>query len=151
MPTEEKIVIRAVNKPNNEKAGAILEWFCQVFDLGDNEDGLEPTMFREIVVASFSGEGVTSKDLNKKFDTPRSTVIYHLNRFIYSGLVIRRGRRYYLRSEDMASTIEELHDDMNREFNRLLQFAEKLDETMESNNYGRKRRARIQSRRPSRE
>lgn len=137
--SEEKIVIKAVNKPEKENRDVILTWFCQVFDLGNGQDSTEPVIFKEIVVASFSGKGITSKDLNKKLDIPRSTVIYHLNRFIYTGLVVRKGRRYYLRSEDMASTIEELQADLDREFNRMIQFAEKLDDIFEANSYGRRR------------
>jgi len=139
MPNKEKIVLKAVNKPSKESIDELSDWFCEVFDLGGKGDGIEPAMFKEIVSSSMEGDGVTSKTLNAKLEVPRSTVIYHLNRFIYSGLVIRRGRRYYLRSEDMRSTMEELQADMEREFSRLIAFADKMDEMFESDVYGRKR------------
>jgi hypothetical protein len=53
--------------------------------------------------------------------------------------VIRRGTKYYLRSEDMRGTMEELQADMEREFSRLIEFAQKMDEMFESDVYGRKR------------
>ncbi len=139
MTSGERIVLKAVNKPSKTDLKDLADWFCKVFDLNSRDDWLEPAIFREIVSNNMSGKGVTSKSLNKKLDVPRTTVIYHLNRFIYSGLVIRRGTRYYLRSEDMKSTLEELQADMEREFGRLMEFAEKMDEMFESDVYGRRR------------
>ncbi|MDE1851426.1 MAG: hypothetical protein KGH69_01915 [Candidatus Micrarchaeota archaeon] len=138
MATEEKIVIRQVNRPGKENPDALLQWFMQVFDFNSKGE-VEPDIFKEIVERSIKGSGVTSKLLNEKLDVPRSTVIYHLNRFICSGLVVRRGRRYYLRSEDMAGTIAELQADMDREFIRLLEFAQKMDALFEGNAYGRRK------------
>jgi predicted transcriptional regulator len=139
MVTEEKLVIKTVNKPNKEDLNELSEWFVRVFDLAGKNDRLESEMFKEIASRSIQGEGVTSKVLNEKLEVPRSTVIYHLNQFIYSGLIVRKGRRYYLRSDDMKSTMEEMQADMIREFGRLMAFAEKLDEILEEDAHGRKR------------
>lgn len=140
MSNTERLVIRTANRPPKEGEEALLEWFCDVFDLAGKKSDLEPEMLGEIAGGSIKGDGVTSKDLNKRLDMPRSTVIYHLNRFIYSGLVVRKGRKYYLRSNDMASTIEELQSEMLMEFNKLIQFAERLDKMMESEYYGRRQK-----------
>ncbi|MCL4364731.1 MAG: hypothetical protein M1569_01070 [Candidatus Marsarchaeota archaeon] len=138
MVTKEKIVIRQVNRPSKENVDALVNWFCETLDLG-GRDALQPVMLKEIINRSMNGSGVTSKELNSKLDMPRTTVIYHLNRFIYSGIVVRKGRRYYLRSEDMTSTMEELQADMERDFVRLIEFAEKMDALFESGFYGRRR------------
>ncbi|MDE1761759.1 MAG: helix-turn-helix transcriptional regulator [Candidatus Micrarchaeota archaeon] len=146
MAAEEKIVVRQVQRPQREDVDTLVSWFLKSFDL--SEDELEPGMLKEIASASFVGSGVTSKELNDKLDTPRTTVIYHLNRFISSGLVVRKGRKYFLRATDMETTIEELQADMLREFNRMIEFAEKFDQMMMGDIYGRgkerKRSARKQ-------
>ncbi len=140
MSNSEKIVVRTVSKPTRYGAGDISEWFCEVFDLAEKGDEKEPEIFREVVEKSIRGEGVTSKDLNKKLAVPRSTVIYHLNRLIYTGLIVRRGRRYYLRSEDMESTIEEIRSDMFREFEKMIDFAERLDRIVIGEMHARRRK-----------
>ncbi len=137
MASGEKIVLKAVNKPAKADVEELTEWFCKVFDFGGK--GLEPAMLKEIIENTTEGDGITSKDLNRKLEVPRTTVIYHLNRFIYSGIVVRKGRRYFLRSQDMQSTIEELQADMEREFNRMLEFAQKMDELIESDMHGRRK------------
>lgn len=139
MGSEEKIVIRYVGRPSSTDIKELTDWFIKVFDLGGKEDGIEPVMFKEIFANNTEGKGVTSKGLNKKLDIPRSTVIYHLNRFIYSGIVVRKGRKYYLRSESMHETIEELHGDIEREFSRMMQFADMMDKSSEDNVYVRRK------------
>ncbi len=142
MATEEKLVIKPVGRPQKEDVDTLVSWFLQAFDLSDEKKGLEPFMLKEIISGSRKGDGVTSKELNSKLEAPRTTVIYHLNRFIYSGLVVRKGRKYYLRSEDMESTLEELQADMMREFQRMMAMAEKLDEILEGDTHGRRKERR---------
>ncbi len=139
MSSIERIVIRQVGRPNKENVKEIVEWFCEVFDLANKGDGIEPAMFKEIVSNSMNGSGITSKDLTKDLDMPRSTVIYHLNRFIYTGLVIRKGRRYYLRSDDLVSTIEEIQADMFREFGRMITLAQRMDDILEGEEHARRK------------
>ncbi len=142
MVTEERMVIRQVSRPPREDVDTLVSWFLNSFDLTREKDTLEPVMLKEIINNSIKGSGVTSKELKRKLDTPRTTVIYHLNRFIYSGLVVRKGRRYYLRSDDMESTLEEMQADMTREFQRMMSMAEKLDEMLEEDMHGRRGRRR---------
>jgi predicted transcriptional regulator len=139
MSAIEKIVIRQVNRPGKEDINNILEWFCEVFDLAGKGDEIEPAIFKEIVSNSMEGGGVTSKDLTEELNMPRSTVIYHLNRFIYTGLVIRRGRKYYLRSEDLPSTLEEIQADMSREFVRMINMAQRMNEIFEEDIHARRK------------
>ena len=138
MSNAEKIVIRTVGKPRDEGVDDLYGWFCEVFDLSGKGREMEPQILKEIVGSSMAGKGVTSLSLYKKLSVPRSTVIYHLNRFISMGLVVRKGRRYYLRSGDMESTLQELQEDVLREFNRMIEFAEMLDKSIEDVFYGRK-------------
>ena len=141
MANTEKLVIKAINRPHGAGEEKLLEWFCDVFDLGGSGN-LEPEILKEIAGSSINGIGVTSMELKEKLETPRSTVIYHLNRFIYSGIVIRKGRRYYLRSSDMASTMEELQSEILHEFNRLINFAQRLDQMIEEDMHGRRKKRR---------
>jgi predicted transcriptional regulator len=136
MSNVEKLVIkRAMNRPRKDGIDGLTALFCEVFDLSGNDS--EPALLKEIAESSMSGNGVTSKKLNEKLSIPRSTVIYHLNRFIYSGIIIRKGRKYYLRSGDMTGTITELQSDLMMEFKKLLEFAEKMDEILEEEMNGR--------------
>ncbi len=43
-----------------------------------------------------------------------------MNRFIDAGLLVKRGRKYYLRASEMQKAIEEIEYDINREMQRML-------------------------------
>ena len=137
MVAEERIAIKQVGRPAKQDVDALVSWFCESLDLSDR-DSLEPRILKEIINNSMSGAGITSKELNRKLSAPRTTVIYNLNRLIYSGMVVRKGRKYYLREVDMTRTLEGLQADMDREFGRMIEFAEKIDAMIESDIYGRK-------------
>ena len=138
MANEEKIVVRQIQKPQKENVDTLVSWFLESLDLSEKDDSMEPEMLKEIIGANFEGSGITSMELHVRLDAPRTTVIYHLNRFINSGLVVRKGRKYFLRATDMESTFEEMQADMMREFNRIMEFAEKFDQMMIGDIHGRK-------------
>ncbi len=139
MPKAEKIVVKTVTKPSVESARALTDWFFDTFDLSSKSDRPEREMFQMIVGNSLKGAGTSSKEISKSLRLPLSTVIYNLNKFIDSGLVVRKGREYFLRASDFESTIQELQAEMLMEFNRMMQFASKLDELIENEMYGRGR------------
>ncbi|MDE1874039.1 MAG: hypothetical protein KGI04_02875 [Candidatus Micrarchaeota archaeon] len=136
MPKAEKRVIRTVSRPSEENAQALTNWFFESFDLSGKGDTSERTMFGIIVTNSIKGVGTTSKVLSNELKLPLSTTIYDLNKFIDSGLVVRKGREYFLRGSDFESTIQEIQAEMITEFNRMMQFASKLDELFTSEFYG---------------
>lgn len=135
MPSEEKIVLKNTSRPQSTKPEDLFKMFCLAFDFSHDTKSIESMMLHEVTFASAEGDGVTSKNLNEKLTVPRSTIIYHLNRFMSAGFVVRKGRKYYLRSSTMAQTIEEIQFDMEREFARLIKYAEMLDKTLEGKNY----------------
>jgi predicted transcriptional regulator len=139
MPKAEKIVVKTVTKPSVESAPALTDWFFDTFGLAGKGDGPERKMFQLIVSNSLKGAGTSSKSISRSLKVPLSTVIYNLNKFIDCGLVVRKGREYFLRASDFESTIQELQAEMLAEFNRMMQFASKLDELIEDEIYGRGR------------
>lgn len=136
MPKAEKIVVKTVTKPSIESAQALTDWFFDTFDLSGKSGTPEREMFQIIVSNSLKGTGTSSKHISKSLKVPLSTVIYDLNKFIDSGLVVRKGREYYLRASDFESTIQELQAEMLMEFSRMMQFASKLDALIENEIYG---------------
>lgn len=125
----EKIVIRFVERPDSNDPEEIIKWFCEVFGLssGNDYNSIEEQILKSFVEAAQKDEGLSSSELNLDTDLARSTVIYHLNRFIEAGLIIKKGRRYYLRASEMEKAIEEIEYDINREIKRMLDTAKQFD------------------------
>lgn len=128
----ERIVIKALERPDFNDPEKLIRWFCTVFGLtGDEETaGISEQILSNFATAAYMDKGLSSSELKLHTELARSTVIYHLNRFIDSGLVVKRGRKYYLRASEMSKAIEEIEYDIDREFSRMLDTAREFDKIM---------------------
>jgi predicted transcriptional regulator len=124
----EKIEIRALEKPDDKDPKKILMWFVAAFGLSsDDKDSIEGHILKDFAYAAKRNEGLSSSELKFDRDVARSTVIYHLNRLMEVGLVVKRGRKYHLRAMDMTKVIEEIEYDISREMQRMLDTAKEFD------------------------
>lgn len=124
-----KIVIRSVDKPAYKGPDELIQWFCEALGLSNanGKDSIEAEILKRFIVAAANNTGISSSQIRLKPEVARSTVIYHINRFIDSGLVVKRGRKYYLRAQELSGSIEEIEYDINREMMRLLDTAREFD------------------------
>jgi predicted transcriptional regulator len=125
-----RIVIKTVERASNKTPTGFVKWLCEVLDLGEAGKGakaLDQQILEKLIVASRLNTGITSSEIGKKEGVARSTVIYHLNGLINTGLVTKKGRKYYLRAIDVASTIKEMEYDIDREFSRMHDAAQEFD------------------------
>ena len=127
-----KIVIRDVERPDSKNPNAMMRWFLAVFDLGDGNEAntIEAQILGQLVKVGYKGEGISSADLKLKPPIPRSTVIYHLNRLMELGIIVKRGRKYYLRATEMTKVFEEIEYDIQREMQRMIDMAKEFDRLM---------------------
>ncbi|MGC8670050.1 MAG: hypothetical protein ACP5TL_02780 [Candidatus Micrarchaeia archaeon] len=124
-----KIVIKSTEMPREDTASAMIKWFCNAFDL---DADIEAKLLMKFIEAARKNKAISSSEL-KISGVARSTIIYHLNRFIDYGLVVRKGRKYIFRGPNMESAIEEIEYDIDRELKKMLAFAKELDKQIEDN------------------
>jgi hypothetical protein len=128
----EHIVIRVLEKPDFNDPEKLIKWFVSVLGLsGEGEiDSIGEQILSEFAKAAYLDKGLSSSELKLDTVLARSTVIYHLNRFIDSGLLVKKGRKYYLRASEMSKAIEEIEYDIDRELSRMLDTAKQFDKLM---------------------
>jgi predicted transcriptional regulator len=129
----ERIIIKFVELPDSKDREKMLKWFCYAFGLSNEigvDNPIEEQILKNFTDAAYKNEGLASSQLKLDTDLARSTIIYHLNRFIESGLLVKRGRKYYLRASEMSKAIEEIEYDINREMKRMLDIAKEFDRLM---------------------
>jgi predicted transcriptional regulator len=128
-----RIVIQFVERPDSDNPEDIIRWFCAVFGFStEGGDSVEEAIFRRFAESAYRDEGLTSSEVTADMTIARSTVIYHLNRFIDSGLLVKKGRKYHLRASEMSKTIEEIEYDIDREMRRMLDTAREFDRLMDT-------------------
>ncbi|VVC03832.1 Uncharacterised protein [Candidatus Bilamarchaeum dharawalense] len=124
-----QIVIRYISVPNQEEdENSELDYIYQCLGLGDERDDVGLIVFKALVKASMRGTGISSRDIMQLSEVSQAAVIYHLNMFQRSGLVVRDGRMYYLRGRSLSETLEEMQHDMQRRFDHLKEIAKKIEE-----------------------
>ena len=122
-----QIVIRYISlPPKEEDENTEIDYIYQCLGLGDERDNVGLLVFRALVRASMEGSGISSYDLMQLSEVSQAAVIYHLNLFQRSGLVIRDGRIYRLRGDNLEQTLEEMQNDMHRRFDHLKEVAKKI-------------------------
>jgi len=115
-----QIVIRYIAvPPAEEDVDADIDYVYQCLGLGDERDDVGRIVFRALVKSSMRGEGISSRDIMELSATSQAAVIYHLNNFQRSGLVIKEGRNYFLRAHTLEQTLEEMESDIHRRFGHL--------------------------------
>lgn len=123
-----QIIIRYITVPSeDDDLDAGLDFIYQCLGLGDERDEIGMMVFRALVKASRQGGGISSKDIAELSHVTQAAIIYHLNQFKRSGLVVKEGRNYYLRGHTLENTLEEMESDMTRRFERMKKIAKKID------------------------
>ncbi len=125
-----KIIIKSVDfPPSSRNPDAVISWFCEALGLSNQNDpeSIESEILKRFLLAASKNAGISSSGIKLGKGIPRSTIIYHLNRLVESGLVVKRGRKYYMRSQALATSIEEIEYDIDREFQRMIDVAREFD------------------------
>lgn len=125
-----QIVIRYIAMPPAEySVDDDIDWIYQCLGLGDDRDEVGKLVFRAIVKAGKSGGGISSRDIMQFGEVTQAAIIYHLNLFQRSGLVVKDGRNYFLRAPTLEQTLLEMEEDTRRRFEQLKKTAKKIDES----------------------
>jgi len=125
-----RILIIEIEQPVEQKLEKEINWICYSLGLADKGDRLATSIFSELVLAAKRREGISSREITEKENVTQAAVVYHLNNFIRSGVVVRRGRIYYLRATSLDRTIEEIEHDMVRRMRIIRRVARMVDDTL---------------------
>jgi hypothetical protein len=121
-----QIVIRFVSvSPPEDDINADIDYMYQCLGLGDERDEVGLLVFRALVKSG--PDGISSRDIMSLGEMSQAAVIYHLNLFQRSGLVVKDGRSYYLRGFSLSNALDELENDMHRRFEHLKALAKKIE------------------------
>jgi len=125
-----QIALREVDMPREAELEEELDWICECLGLAGERNELAREIFRDLIMASRTRSGVSTREIKEKQNVIQAAVVYHLNIFQGSGLIIKQGRRYYLRAQDLDSTLEEIEQDMLRRMARLRKIARQIEGTL---------------------
>ena len=122
-----QILIRKVDTPPEPSPESKLEWICECLGINPDDD-LAREIFKSLVRASENGKGVSTRELKDRAHVTQGAIVYHMNVFIRSGMIVKQGRMYYLRANSLEDTIEEMENEMLAMMNRMRKIARLLED-----------------------
>jgi DNA-binding MarR family transcriptional regulator len=75
-------------------------------------------------------EGVSSEEIAQELSLSRGATVYHLNKFIESGLVTKERNVYRIRAGSLQKSVEEVKEDIDRIFSHIAKIAMDIDEKL---------------------
>ncbi len=119
--------LEAPKKPNVEEE---IKWLCRCLGLEPEKDKLAFEIFLHLLDANRRGDGVKTIDITIRSNVTQAAAVYHMNMFMRSGLVVKKGAKYFLRGSTLAETFELMEADVIRKMEQLKQIAQRIDEQM---------------------
>lgn len=104
-----------------------IAWICKALGFADDEHDLATFIFKSIITASRTADGITSKEIADQTHVTQAAIIYHLNSFIRTGLVVKDGRNYRLRASSLDESFEELQVDLLNRIDKMRHVAQRID------------------------
>lgn len=122
-------VLLTIRKPSTAEYKADLEWFCRTFGFLESRDKQKTAhhIFKALLESAVQNNGLTSDELAERLNLTRGTMIHHLNKMMKSGLVIFHEGKFKLRERSLKNTVEEIHRDINRLFENIIDVSKNID------------------------
>jgi len=129
----QKVQVKKIQAPAPGNLDTDIDFICKSFGYFSQRDKQDTAgkIFRLLVKeASGKSPGLRSEDIALNLDVTRGAIIHHMNNFLSAGLVIKERNTYRLRCQSLQRCIEEVKDDMDRIFKRMMQIANEIDERL---------------------
>lgn len=125
-----QITIRSLRQPTEESVENDIEWFCSSLGLlGERDKGKTCIrIFKSILMAK--GEGISAEGLSEETRLSRTAVIHHVKTMMNSGLVVKDGGIFELRTGNLQKIVDEIELDIERTLKSVREIAEDIDKRM---------------------
>jgi predicted transcriptional regulator len=127
-----RIVIKEVIRPRVHKTDNEVKWLCDSLGIISGRD-VEDSSFRiinELLNQSREQDLIATESVARalRMDSPR--INHHLRNLVDTGLLVREKRKVVLRGGSLSSAIQEMKQDSDRMFDKLLEVSKEVDKKM---------------------
>jgi len=122
-------IVRKLREPTEKIVDKDIEWICNSlgFVSPRDQDKTAFKILKALIKSAKQGKGLTSEELTEKVEPTIGSVIYHLNKLMKAGLVVKLDSAYELRMKSLLSTMEEIEKDIITTIKDLKSIAEDVD------------------------
>jgi len=134
-----ELSLKSIEPPFSSKLDEELDFLCSSFGFSEpfGKQNSASLVFKELVKnarmhfplkTASTLSMLSSSELSRRLRLSRGAIINQLNNLQRSGLVVKRGRLYGVRSNSILRTIEELEADVSKVFEKTKKVAKQIDE-----------------------
>ncbi len=127
-----QFVVRHVRAPIEINIEKDIEWFCESFGFKEPRDnsGTAISIFRQLLKTVHDDNGLTSTQISEQVGVTRGAVLHHLEKFQDSGIIIKRGQAYSLRTINLGEMVKEVEEDIKRTLEHIHDIATEIDDQL---------------------
>jgi predicted transcriptional regulator len=119
---EQKITVQKVNRSSNKSIKEEIEWICDSLSLSNGRDteGVSLKIMQELLNLFSKNELISTEEISKNLGIKPYVINHHIRKLMESGIIIRKKRKIALRGGSLSGAIEEMKEDSDAIFNKLL-------------------------------
>ncbi len=121
----ERIILQRKEPPYEKDPEAALRWLVTVLGVPERFAETYAEILERIALEGKSS-GVLAEELGEK----RTSLVYHINKLISMGVLVRRGRNIELRASSFERTVSEIEEDVLRLLRTMKAIAREIDEAL---------------------
>ncbi len=125
----QQFTVKKLKEPTEKQLDKDIEWICSSlgFITPRDQDNTALKILKALIKSAKEDKGLTSEELTKLVEPTIGSVIYHLNRLMKAGLVVKLEGKYELRMNSLLITIDEIQKDINMVLEDIKKVAEDID------------------------
>jgi len=125
-----RFTINKLREPTEKKLDKDIEWVCNSlgFITARDQDKTAFRILKALIESAKSRKGLTSEELTQVVEPTIGSVIYHLKKMMYAGLVVKLDSTYELKMNSLLTTVNEIQKDVVIALEDIKKVAQDIDD-----------------------
>jgi predicted transcriptional regulator len=130
--TLRQFTVKRLREPGEKQVDEDIEWVCNSlgFITPRDQDKTALRILKALMKSAKEREGLTSEELTEYVEPTIGSVIYHLNKLMKAGLVVKMNSNYELRMNSFLKTIEEIEKEIFNTLTDIKKIARDIDKDL---------------------
>ena len=126
----QQITVKSIKKPTSSTLKEDISWLSKSLGLatGRNTERIIEKILLQILEDTSKNISISTENLSEKLDLSVQRINYHVRFLINTGIIYREKCKLQIRGGSIKEAVNEMREDSNRIFDRVLTIAEEIDE-----------------------
>lgn len=125
----QKFIVKKFKNPLKKDLDTDIKWICNSFGFIStrDQDKVAFHILKALIKAAKEGKGLTSEELTEFVTPTQGSVVYHLNKLMKAGFVVKIESGYELKMNSLQMTINEIEKEILSTLENIKSVSEDID------------------------